>query len=141
MVLSNSEELLRNSLQPNLSFQKELQRRRNEVKEWKKQKQIQEMEEKRKEMEEAMQRKQREKIFVNLELPSKICLKIACSTDALIMDILRRGVTFLLHCNPSSEDLQQYYVRMEGLQDLLSSEKSLWQYNINSDSKLLCRFV
>ena len=81
MVLSNSEKLLGNSLQPNLSFQKELQRRRNEVKEWK-QKQIQEMEE-------TMQRKQKERIFVNLELPSKNCLKIACSTDELIMDILK----------------------------------------------------
>ena len=134
MVLSNSEKLLGNSLQPNLSFQKELQRRRNEVKEWK-QKQIQEMEE-------TMQRKQKERIFVNLELPSKICLKIACSTDELIMDILKRGVAFLLHCSPSSDDLRKYYVRLEGSsQDLLLSEKPLWQYNINSNSKLLCRFV
>ena len=134
MVLSNSEKLLGNSLQPNLSFEKELQRRRNEVKEWK-QKQIQEMEE-------TMQRKQKERIFVNLELPSKNCLKIACSTDELIMDILKRGVAFLLHCNPSSDDLRKYYVRLEGSsQDLLLSEKPLWQYNINSNSKLLCRFV
>ena len=134
MVLSNSEKLLGNSLQPNLSFQKELQRRRNEVKEWK-QKQIQEMEE-------TMQRKQKERIFVNLELPSKNCLKIACSTDELIKDILKRGVAFLLHCSPSSDDLRKYYVRLEGSsQDLLLSEKPLWQYNINSNSKLLCRFV
>ena len=134
MVLSNSEKLLGNSLQPNLCFQKELQRRRNEVKEWK-QKQIQEMEE-------TMQRKQKERIFVNLELPSKNCLKIACSTDELIMDILKRGVAFLLHCSPSSDDLRKYYVRLEGSsQDLLLSEKPLWQYNINSNSKLLCRFV
>ncbi|KAK8794223.1 hypothetical protein WA171_003347 [Blastocystis sp. BT1] len=130
VVLSNSEKLLGNSLQPNLSFQKELQRRRNEVKEWK-QKQIQEMEE-------TMQRKQKERIFVNLELPSKNCLKIACSTDELIMDILKRGVAFLLHCSPSSDDLRKYYVRLEGSsQDLLLSEKPLWQYNINSNSKLL----
>lgn len=134
MVLSNSEKLLGNSLQPNPFFPEELQRRRNEVKEWK-QKQIQEMEE-------TMQRKQKERIFVNLELPSKNCLKIACSTDELIMDILKRGVAFLLHCSPSSDDLRKYYVRLEGSsQDLLLSEKPLWQYNINSNSKLLCRFV
>lgn len=120
VVFSNSERLLLNCLQPDLSFRTELQRRQSEVKEW---------------------RKRNEKFFVTLELPSKKCLKIHSSSSDLIEYILKKGVSFLIHGDPSSTILSQYYVSIDGpSQDILSTEKSLEHYNINSKTKLLCRF-
>ena len=113
------------------------------MREWKEQKQNQMLGEMHKQEEENQRRKQEEtkKILVELELPSNSRLKIACSADALISDVLKRGITFLLHRNPSLSDLQQYYVMKDGFpQVFLSSDESLLHYNINSDSRLLGKF-